>query len=108
MFRILLIVGLLLAGAQQSLARGNVDLYQAAPEAISVYVVGEAAQLEDECCEDKAVADTKPTYCKSSDCKAVMGSGLLETFETRERLDTTRPLRRSSVSGRLEPRPPNT
>ncbi|WFE91483.1 hypothetical protein K1718_09020 [Roseibium porphyridii] len=108
MFRILLIVGLLLAGAQQSLARGNVDLYQAAPEAIAVYVVDEADLLDDECCEDKAVTDTKPTYCKSSDCKAVIGSGLLETFETRERLDTTRPLRRSSVSGRLEPRPPNT
>jgi len=108
MFRILLIVGLLLAGAQQSLARGNIELTETASEIeISLWQTGTHLSAEDPA-GDPATADTTPSYCKSSDCKAVIGSLVLTAFRTHDNPDTTKPVRRHSVAARLEPRPPNT
>lgn len=110
MFRILIIVGLLLAGLQQSLARGNVELPET--ETGVVHLQGTGVQGLDgveagQPAEEPGTADTAPSYCKSSDCKAVIGTAFLEAFNAAETPDTIRPIRRSSVATRLEPRPPN-
>lgn len=108
MFRILLIVGLLLAGVQQSLARGNVDLTDTGSEIIQLLSEADVTAGALETSEEPVKADTTPSYCKSSDCKAVIGSAYLGSFKTRESPDIVRPIRRSSIAPRLEPRPPNT
>lgn len=107
MFRILIIVGLLLAGLQQSLARGNVELSET-DAAIGVVLLQDGDLMESGALgEEPATADSTPSYCKSSDCKAVIGTAFLGSFKTAVTPDTLRPVRRSSVTGRLEPRPPN-
>ncbi|ASP33945.1 hypothetical protein [Labrenzia sp. VG12] len=110
MFRILIIVGFLLAGFQQSFARGNVELSETETGVVLLQEPGfqgldgvEASQPA----EEPGTADTTPSYCKSSDCKAVIGTAFLEAFNAAEAPDTIRPIRRRSVGTRLEPRPPN-
>lgn len=107
MFRILLIVGLLLAGAHQSLARGNVELSH---DDVTVYLSMDLALqgfLEVETGEEQSASDTNPSYCKSSDCKAVIASAMAAPFQLLQEPDWSRELGRLSIPQRLEPRPPN-
>ena len=107
MFRILLIVGLLLAGIQQSLARGNIELFETGAEVGATMWSGEAVMDAGQPGDDPTTADNTPSYCKSSDCKAVIGTAFLGTANGAQIPDTLKPLRRRSLATHLEPRPPN-
>ena len=108
MFRVLLIVGLLFAGAHQGLARGDIEL--AGTEAPVFMTMDQAvAQLQTvDCCSEAPVSETKSTHCKSSsECKAVISTAYLVPFKAGHHPDFVSAINRSSVAERLEPRPPN-
>jgi hypothetical protein len=107
MFRILLIVGLLLSGAHQSLARGNVELsYDDAAIFVTMDLAVQAV-LSERYGEEQPASETNPSYCKSSDCKAVIAGASSTPFRLLQEPDWGAELGRLSVPQRLEPRPPN-
>jgi hypothetical protein len=108
MFRILLIVGFLFAGAHQSLARGDIEL-TGAEASVFVTMDQAMAQLQQpDCCGEQPAAKTKSTHCKSSsECKAVIATALLVPFTDEDHPDWKLTHNRNSIAERLEPRPPN-
>lgn len=107
MFRILLIVGLLLSGAHQSLARGNVELFENSQAVFVTMDVAVQATLSGNPGEEQPVTDNTPSYCKSSDCKAVISGMDAAPFLLLQEDDWGAEIGRLSVQKRLEPRPPN-
>jgi hypothetical protein len=107
MFRILIIVGLLLSGTHQSLARGNVELSH--DEAVVFVTMDLAVQavLTGEPVQEQPATENNPSYCKSSDCKAVIAGANSTPFRLLQEPDWGAELGRLSVPQRLEPRPPN-
>ncbi len=108
MFQILLIAGLLLASVQQGLARGAVDV-SAPVETHAVAIESASAVLKSsDCCDEQAVPETKPSYCKNSDCKAVIAALSAEPNGAGHFADWQVVAEATSAPKRLEPRPPNT
>ena len=107
MFRILLIIGLLIAGAQQGFARGAVDVSaDVAPVLMTMDLA--VAQLQDAtCCDEEPGAETKPSYCKNSECKAVMAAAAFNAHNGPDHPDRVVVRHHSSVAERQEPKPPN-
>ncbi|WP_434050674.1 MAG: hypothetical protein RDA78_15210 [Roseibium sp.] len=107
MFRVLLIIGLLVAGVQQGFARGAVDVSK--DELQTVVSMDEAvAQLTaGEPDDEQSVAETKPSFCKNSECKAVMASASPVSRAGQGHPDWIAPGHQASVQKRLEPKPPN-
>lgn len=107
MFRILLIVGLLIAGMQQGIARGAVDV--SATSVSGAISMDEAiAQLQEAGFEEEEqVGESKPSFCKNSECKAVMAGGSFVSRDGQDHPDWVSVRHHTSVPERLEPKPPN-
>lgn len=107
MFRVLLIIGLLIAGVQQGFARGAVDVSKDdIPTIVSLdHAVAQlTAGVPD---EEQSLAETKPSFCKNSECKAVMASASAVSLAGQDHPDWIAPGHQASVQKRLEPKPPN-
>ncbi len=76
MFRILLIAAFILVGAQQGVSVGKVDMEKSETFVTEVIAVGSQFVADKDCCSGDAVADEKPSFCKS-DCKAVIPAASL-------------------------------
>ena len=74
MFRVLLIIGLLVAGVQQGFARGAADVSKDDLQTIVSMDQAVAELMASEPDDEQSVAETKPSFCKNSECKAVMAS----------------------------------
>ncbi|MET1411857.1 hypothetical protein ABVF61_06300 [Roseibium sp. HPY-6] len=107
MFRILLIVGLLIAGVQQGFARGTVDVSETETQVIMSMDQAVSQLSEDACCDEQPVAETKPSFCKNSECKAVMASVLSVSLKEQDHPDWVTHRSQASAQKRLEPKPPN-
>ncbi|MFN3251392.1 hypothetical protein [Roseibium album] len=107
MFRILLIVGLLIAGAQQGFARGAVDVSLDGVSNVITMDVAVAQLQEDTCCGEEPIAESKPSFCKNSECKAVMAGATFVSRDVQDHPDWVSVRHHTSVPKRLEPKPPN-
>jgi len=107
MFRVLLIVGLLIAGVQQGFARGAVDVSKDALQVIVSMDQAVAQLTAGEPDDEQSVAETKPSFCKNSECKAVMASASSVSLAGQDHPDWIAPGHQASVQKRLEPKPPN-
>lgn len=105
MVRIVLILGLFFACVQQGLALGKVDVSVAStPVVLMSNEVAVSADVP-ECCEAAQSTETKSSRC-ISDCKAVIATASVVPLKTTQDLDGNPDVGRSSVTERLEPRPP--
>ncbi|WP_305987234.1 hypothetical protein [Roseibium sp. MMSF_3544] len=107
MFRVLLIIGLLIAGAQQGFARGSVGMSASELPVVMTMDLAIAQLHEKECCSEQPVAETKPSYCKNSECKAVMAAASFNSLSGQDHPDWVSVRHHTSVPERLEPKPPN-
>lgn len=106
MFRILLIIGLLIAGTQQGFARGAADVSaEVVSGAVSMDAAG--ARLEEAGLDGEQAAESKPSSCKNSECKAVMAGISVVSRDDQDHPDGAPVRRQMSVPERLEPKPPN-
>jgi hypothetical protein len=104
MFRILLIIGLLFAGATQGFARKVDVAVDDVPSYLSLDQVVAELRVAN-CCDETVVLQAKSTYCKS-DCKGVIASLLAVPHNSVQVPDGLVSTRQSSVSDYLEPGPP--
>ena len=109
----MLIVGFLLASLNQGVARGSVDLAKLPavnPSAVTftapVILPVESGVEADACCSEPKIADTKPSFCNSDMCKAVMSPQSETRPLTGQDRDGFLINQRQSVSVRVEPHPP--
>lgn len=107
MFRVLLIIGLLVAGVQQGFARGAADVSKDDLQTIVSMDQAVAELMASEPDEEQAVTETKPSFCKNSECKAVMASASAVSLSGQDHPDWIAPGHQASVQKRLEPKPPN-
>lgn len=105
MVRIVLILGLLFACVQQGLALGKVDVSVSTDPVVMTNSASAVSADVPECCETAQPTETKSSRC-ISDCKAVIATTSVVPLKTTQDLDGNPDAGRSSVTERLEPRPP--